>query len=448
MKLHSSLVAATLFFLVAGVHAENWPGFRGPKGDGVVESKHPEKWSADENVAWKTKLPGVGWSQPIVWSGKVFVTTAVAENQKRPRPGDWSPGEGGILTAIFGNYRKAPSIDYQWQVHCLDAATGKVLWEQTAYTGKPKTPIHANNTYATETPVTDGERVFAYFGSIGVYCYDFAGKLLWSKDLGSLPMQMDWGTASSPVLHGDLVYIQCDNDKSSFIVALNKNSGDEVWRMPRTERSNWATPFVWKNSQRTELVAGGGSSMRSYDLASGKLLWEMTASGRCSASPVAAGDLLYVNSGDRLTGQRGVVAAIKPGGEGDISLRSESRTNDFVEWSEELTGHRVASPVVISDCLYLLEQQAGILRCIDAKTGKQHYRQRLPGATGLTASPWTRDGKVYCLDQSGQTFVLAVGPEYKVLETNKLPDEMFWASPAAAGVSLFLRSADQLYCIK
>ena len=131
----------------------------------------------------------------------------------------------------------------------------------------------------------DGERIVAYFGSIGVFCYDFAGKLLWSKDLGSFPMQMDWGTASSPVLHGDLVYIQCDNDKASFIVALNKNSGDEVWRMPRTERSNWATPFVWKNSQRTELVAGGGSSMRSYDLASGKLLWEMTASGRCSASP-------------------------------------------------------------------------------------------------------------------------------------------------------------------
>jgi outer membrane protein assembly factor BamB len=447
MNLRTLFALAALLLFVGSVHAENWPQFRGPSGDGVVESKHPEKWSA-ENVAWKTKVPGVGWSQPIVWADKIFLTTAVAENQKRPKPGDWSPGEAGVLTAFFGNYRRPPDMECKWQVHCLDAASGKLLWEQTAHTGKPKIPIHANNSYATETPVTDGERVIAYFGSIGIYCYDDSGKLLWNKDLGSFPMQMDWGTGSSPILHGDLVYIQCDNDKASFLVALNKSSGDEVWRVTRTEKSNWATPFLWKNGQRTELVTGGGTSMRSYDPASGKLLWEMAASGRCSSSPVAAGDLLFVSSGDRLTGQRGILAAIKAGADGDISLRSGSKTNDFVTWSEELTGHRVASPVIANDCLYLLEQQAGILRCVDAKTGKQNYRQRLPGATGLTASPWTRDGKVYCLDQSGQTFVLSAEPEYKLLETNKLADEMFWASPAIAADSLFLRSVDHLYCIR
>jgi outer membrane protein assembly factor BamB len=283
---------------------------------------------------------------------------------------------------------------------------------------------------------------------IGVYCYDLSGKLLWSKDLGSYPMQMDWGSGSSPVLHDELVFIQCDNDESSFLVALDKKSGDEVWRVTRDEQSNWATPLIWKNGQRTELVVGGGGKMRSYEPATGKLLWEMAGSGRCSDSPVASDKLLYVDSANRLTGLRGILAAIKPGASGDISLPEESTSSDFVAWSAKLTGHRVASPLVVSDCLYLLEQQAGIIRCLDATTGKEHYRQRLPGATGLTASPWTAGGKVFCLDQSGQTFVLAPGSEFKVLTTNKLADEMFWASPAVARDSLFLRSIDHLYCIR
>jgi len=282
----------------------------------------------------------------------------------------------------------------------------------------------------------------------GIYCYDLDGKQLWSKDLGSYSTQMDWGSASSPVLHEELVFIQCDNDKASFLVALDKKTGDEVWRAGRDEGSNWATPIVWKNEQRTELVVGGGDKMMSYDPATGKVLWEMQASGRCSPSPVVGDGLLYVGSADRLTGQRGIFAAIKPGASGDISLKDESTTNDFVVWSSKLSGHRVASPVVVADCIYLLEQQAGIVRCINAKTGEQYYRQRLPGATGLTASPWTAGGKVFCLDQSGQTFVLAAGPEFKVVTVNKLPDEMYWASAAIAGESLFIRGIDHLYCIR
>jgi outer membrane protein assembly factor BamB len=446
--LYFSFVASVLF--IGAASAENWPQFRGPRGDGMpAKATHPEKWSAEEHLAWKTKLDGVGWSQPIVWEGKVFVTTAVAENQKRPKPGDWSPGEGvNIFSAIFGSNRKPPSVDYQWKLICLDAPTGKTVWEQTAHTGKPKTPIHPNNSFATETPATDGERIVASFGANGVYCYDLAGKLLWSKDLGSYPMQLDWGTGSSPVIHDDLVFLQCDNNKASFLLALNKSSGDEVWRVDRDEQSNWATPLLWKNNQRTELVVGGGKRMRSYDPTTGKLLWEMAASGRCSSSPVAKGDVLYVDSGDRLTGQRGILAAIKAGGSGDITPASGSTTGEFVLWSSELPGHRVASPIVAGDCLFTFEVQAGIVRCLDAATGKTHYRQRLPGATGLTASGWTRDGKVFCPDQSGQTFVLAAEPTYNLVATNKLADEMFWASPAVAGDSLFLRSVDHLYCIR
>jgi len=327
-------------------------------------------------------------------------------------------------------------------------ASGKVLWDQVAQTGRPSIPIHPNNSYATETPATDGERVIASFGPIGVYCFDVEGTQLWKKELGSYPTQMDWGTASSPVIHGNNVYIQCDNHEKSFLVALDKKSGDEVWRADREEKSNWCTPLLWKTDGRTELVLGGGNKMRSYDPATGELLWEMTASGRCSASPVATSKLLFVNSGDRVTGQRGIVAAIRAGARGDISLEGEQTTNDHVQWSTIMAGHRVASPLVISDCLYLMEQQAAIIHCLDAQTGKEHYRKRLPGAVGLTASPWANNGKMFCLDQSGQTFVIEPGSELKVIATNKLDDEMFWASPAIVGDTLLLRGIDHLYCIR
>lgn len=456
MRMTIPLLFAGLFSLytTAGL-AQHWPQFRGQAGDGVASresaaEKHPETWSADEHLAWKAKISGVGWSQPIVWSDRVFVTTAVADKQQRPKADDWSPGDGVRgLSFFIGSMRKPPDVEYQWKVLCFDLMNGNLLWERTAHTGKPTIPIHPNNTYATETPATDGERVVSYFGPAGIHCYDFSGELLWSKQLGSYAMQMDWGTASSPVMSGELVYVQCDNDKQSFLVALDKRSGDEVWRVERNEKSNWSTPFIWKNELRIELVVEGGNKMCSYEPATGKLLWEMGASGRSASSPVGDQKLLFVNSADRLTGLRGIFAAIRPGASGDISLTGKAATNEFVVWSSNLSGGgRVASPLLVANCLYLLEQQSGIIRCLDSQTGKQHYRQRIPGAVGVTASPWSSGGNVFCLDQSGQTFVLAPGPELKVLATNKLSDDMFWASPAVAGNSLLLRGTDHLFCIR
>jgi outer membrane protein assembly factor BamB len=448
MRVSNLLAAYFCVWSVVPAAADDWPRFRGPEGNGTATATHRETWSADDHLAWKTKIPGVGWSQPIVLGDKVFLTAAVSDKGQRPKPGDWSPGDAGVMTLVFGNYRKPPAVEYEWKLICLDAKTGDINWQQTAFNGKPRVPIHINNTYATETPATDGERVIAYFGMIGVYCYDLSGKLLWNKDLGCYPVQMDWGSGSSPVIAGDLVILQCDNDKSSFVVALNKTTGDEVWRVSRQEKSNWSTPIIWNSGSRSELVVAGGSKMCGYDPATGKLLWEMAGSGRCAASPVASADLLFVASGDRLTGQRGIIAAIKPGASGDISLSGDGKTNEFIAWSQNLPGHIVASPLAAGGCLYLCEQQAGIVRCLDAASGKQHYRQRLPGATGLTASPWSMNGKVFCLDQSGQTFVLTAGPKYELLHTNKLADEMFWASLAISHGSLFLRSVDHLYCIR
>jgi outer membrane protein assembly factor BamB len=430
--------------------AQDWPQFRGPGGDGSSQATNlPTEWGPDQNVAWKTKIPGVGWSQPVAWGDRVFVTTAESDKQKRPDPGDWSPGDGlGGLSAFIGSVRRPPTDEHRWKVICLDRAQGKVIWEQVARAGKPAIPIHARNSYATETPVTDGERVIAYFGMTGIFCYDHSGNLQWSKDLGVYPLQMDWGTGSSPVLLDDRVFVQCDNDKDSFLVALDKRTGDELWRSARDERSNWSTPFIWKNSQRSELVCGGGTRMRSYDPATGKMLWEMAGSGRCSSSPVGDKDLLFVNSGDRLTGQRGILAAIRPGSSGDISLQGRQASNASVAWSLQLTGGRVASPLLVNGCLYLLEQQGGVIRCLDAKTGAQHYRQRLPDAAGFTASPWSSGDKVFCLDQNGKTFVLRAGPKLELLATNRLDDELFWSSVAVAGSAHLIRGIDHLYCIE
>jgi outer membrane protein assembly factor BamB len=430
--------------------AQNWPQFRGPEGNGLAAGTSiPSEWSTERHLAWKAKLPGVGWSQPVVWGDKIFVTTAVSDEQEKPSSKNMGPGGAfGGLTLFFGGHGKPPNVNYRWQVLCLDAGTGEVVWQHVAHEGKPTIRIHANNTYATETPTTDGERLIASFGMAGIYCFDLSGKLLWSKDLGSYVTYFDWGTGSSPVLYGDSVFVQCDNDKSSFLVALDKRTGDELWRAPRDEQSNWSTPYIWKNKQRTELIAAGGKKMLSYDPATGKLIWEMAGGGRTATTPIGNDELLYVDSYDRLTGNRGILAAIRAGAAGDISLAKGETANSSVAWSTPLTSTRVASPLLLAGCLYTLDQMSGIVRCLDAKTGKEHYRQRLPGATGFTASPWSYDGKVFCLDQDGQTCVLEAGPQFKLLATNKLDREMFWSSPALVSGSLFLRGTDHLYCIR
>jgi outer membrane protein assembly factor BamB len=486
------LAVVTTFSATAG----NWPGWRGPDGNGLSpEKKLPSEWGIDKNITWKVELPGAGWSQPIVWGDKIFVMTAVTDNQKKPHGGEFDPGFpiGGFGPGGFGrdgggpgekprpegdtrpdggappdeNARPKPegprpgfggppfggfsggdppNVIYHWKVLCLDGATGKVLWEQTAREGKPRTPIQRNNTYASETPVTDGERLIAYFGMTGLYCYDMSGKLLWSKDIGAYPMQMGWGSGSSPVLLGDRVFVQCDNDKASFLVALDKKTGDELWRVARDEKSNWSTPYIWKNKQRTELVTAGGTKMRSYRPDNGELLWEMSGSGRTSITPVSDEKLLYVDSYDRMMGGRGALAAIRAGAAGDISLKGGETTNSFVAWSVPLNTYRVASPLLYEGCLYNLDQQSGVIRCFDAKTGTLHYRERLPGARGFTSSPWAGDGKVFCLDENGLTVVLQAGPKLQVVATNKL-NETFWSSVAVVGENLLLRGVDHLYCI-
>ena len=451
MKVRTSAWIAGLIVLpiaTAG-HAQNWPAFRGPQMNGVCDSASlPVEWSADERIVWKIALPGMGWSQPIAWDGKIYLTLAVTDKQPKPRPGDFGmggSGPGGMFgSGVFST--SPPDAKYRWRILCLDGATGKIIWDRTAREGRPAIRIHANNTYASETPATDGQRLIASFGMTGIYCYDLAGTLLWTKDLGAYPTHWGWGTASSPVIHDGRVFIQCDNDKSSFLVALDVKTGDELWRATREEKTNWGTPYIWKSKSRTELVAAGGTKMRSYDPRTGKMLWGMNACGRTAITPVGDEELLYVDSADRLTGGRGILAAIKPGASGDITPAAGQDSGQFVAWSVPLNYYRVASPLLYEGCLYLLEQQSGTIRCLDAKTGKLNYRQRLTGPRGFTASPWAAGGKVFCLDETGLTIVLQPGPTLQVIGNNRL-DEMFWSSAAVVGDNLLLRGRDNLYCI-
>lgn len=435
-----SVVLLVIVACSSPVVAEDWTQFRGPRGDGVVsETKVPLNWAEQSHVAWKVPIPGRGWSQPVIAKGKIFLTTAISEAEEKPRR-----GEGGIVPGAADSRKH----DYQWKLLCLAAETGAVLWERMVHEGNPRFGKHRTNTFASETPATDGERVIACFGVAGLYCADFDGNIVWKKDLGAFATQANWGTGSSPVIYGNIVYVQCDNEQSSFLAALDKRTGDELWRVAREEQSNWATPYLWKNKERTELVLAGGTKMRSYEPSTGKVLWEMKGSGRTSLTPVGNDELLYVDSVARFMGSPGRLAAIRAGATGDISLTGQETTGPFVAWSITLNTYRNSSPLLFADCLYMLEQNQGILRCYNALTGKLHYQTRMPQATGATASPCAAGGRIYCLDEVGKTFVFESGPEFKLVATNALDEDMFWASPAFAGDCLILRSLQHLYCIR
>jgi outer membrane protein assembly factor BamB len=298
--------------------------------------------------------------------------------------------------------------------------------------------------------VTDGEQIYAYFGMTGLYCYDFNGDLVWQKDLGSYETRAGWGTASSPVLYRGKLYLQIDNQQQSFLVALDAKSGRQVWRVPREEATQYSCPIIWENSQRAELVAGG-MIYRSYDPETGRLLWQLDmAKGRSSATPVADGDRLYVGTEFRNRGGPddggGFLFAVKAGAAGDITPAPGASTSEGVAWRCADSGIQMASPIVCAGYIYLFERRLSVVHCVDAKTGEKVFRERVPGARAFWASPWSFNGRIFALDETGTTHVIQPGRELNVLETNKI-DELFWSTPAAAGGALFLRGVDHLYCV-
>lgn len=431
----SAVVAflAAVPFVAAG---DDWPAFRGGARAGVATAPLPDGWSADKNVVWKVDIAGRGWSSPVVVGARVFVTSAVsAGNPAEPR-------KGLYISDLNG---KVPAGEHRWLVHCLDWKTGKTLWTREAARGTPAAPVHLKNSCASETPVADGEHVYAYFGNVGLFCYDFDGKERWSRKWPVRKTRMGWGTAASPALHGDRLFVVNDNEEKSTLLCLDKHTGKTLWEVERDEKSNWATPFVWANEQRTEVVTAGSNRVRSYDL-DGKLLWELHGMSIIAIpTPFAAHGLLFVTSGYVLDAKRPVYA-IRPGAEGDISLEEGARSNKWVAWSLPQAGPYHPTPLVHGEYLYVLYDR-GTMSCYEAKTGKMVYeKQRVGGATAFTASPWAAGEHIYCLSEDGDTFVIQAGPKFKVLATNGL-DEMSLATPALARGSVLIRTQTKLYRI-
>jgi outer membrane protein assembly factor BamB/dienelactone hydrolase len=417
----------------------NWPQYRGPQSRGVsTQTNLPDRWSATENVAWKCDLPGRGWSSPIVWKDRVFLTTVINSGKSE------EPKKG----LYFGGDRpKPPSTIHQWQVFCLDLNTGKVLWRRQVHEGKPETSIHLKNSYASETPVTDGERVYFYFGNLGVFCFDFDGKQLWKHVVKPEPTRLGWGTSASPVLYRDRLYIVNDNEKESYLLALDAKTGKQLWRTARDEKSNWSTPFLWENGKRSEIVTLGSGKVRSYDLEGNLLWWLKGMSSITIATPYEDNGLLYISSGYVADVSRPIYA-VRPGAKGDISLKTGESSNEFVVWSLPKAAPYNPTTLIYNDRLYVLLDR-GFVSCYQPRDGKAIYSQkRLPNGRAFTSSPWACGGKVFCLDEDGVTFVLQAGDDFKVLHTNTLAeDDMCMATPALAGDRLLIRTAARLYCI-
>jgi outer membrane protein assembly factor BamB len=413
----------------------NWPQFRGPGSQGISEEKGlPTQWSDTKNVQWKTPIPGSGHSSPIVWDNKIFLTTSI---EGAVVPGHKAP-KHMIANQEFTHPDWVGSDHaYTFKVLCIDADKGKVLWERTPYDGPVFDYRHRRNTYASPTPVTDGEYVYAFFGSEGLYCYDFSGKLVWKGNLGGIP-QLGMGPGSSPVLYQNLVIVTCDLDagEGSYITALDKRTGKEVWRAARNNHASWATPVVVTTGKRTELVVNGAETVVSYDPANGNELWKCKGvQSHAIPSPVVSGDIVVVSAGS----QSKHAMAIRLGGSGDITDTAS------IMWKYEKGTAYVPSPILYGNYVYLMTD-AGVLTCLEVATGKVQYESRVPVPASFKASPVAFDGKILLTSEDGDTFVIAAGPKFEALGTNSLGEPVF-ASPAISRGRVFIRGDKNLYCI-
>lgn len=441
----SPYILVFLLLLLAGgataANTDDWPRFRGPNANGSIpdDPRLPIRWSQTENVLWKTDVKGLGWSSPVVSGNNVFITGVYSDaDEKNEQP------KAGLY---LGKGRdEIPEGTHHWLVHCLDLNTGQALWTKEAHVGRPKVGRHPKNTYASETPTTDGARLFVLFGDLGLYCYDFAGDLLWMNPITPRETMWDYGAAGSPIVHDGQVIVVYDNNEASFIVSFDAATGNEKWRTTRDEKSTWATPFLWKNDLREEIIVSGKNRIRSYDL-DGRVIWEMD--GRMSnliiPSPFAAHGLLYLSSG-YFADQKRPIWVIKPGARGDISLKEGEERNEFIQWHTPKGGPYNTSPLVHGDYYYTLLDR-GMMSVNDATTGELLVdRERFPIGASFTASPWAYKGKVFCLNEAGETYVISAGPKFKIEHTNDL-DDLTLATPAIVDGKLLIRTATKLYCL-
>lgn len=427
---------------------DNSTRFRGDDATGVAEDdpRYPIEWDAEKNIKWVADIPGYGWGSPVVWRDKVFVSSVHSDD-------DYEKPKGGLY--LGGGRGEPPNTVHHWMVYCLDFKTGDVIWKQEAHAGKPVVGRHPKSSYAAETPVTDGERLYVLFGDLGLYCYDLDGKPLWQHKIEPKKTMQDYGAAASPVVAEGKVIYTYDNQEASYITGLDAETGNQLWIKDRDEKSTWGTPFVWTHAGGTEIVQTGKNENRSYS-PEGELLWHFN--GKMSVltipSPFAVGDTLYLTSGYFQDPKRPVFA-IKSGAKGDITLKDGETSNEFIKWSLQKMGPYNTTPIVYKNRYYTLLDR-GMLTCHDATTGELIFdRVRFPRGASFTSSPWAYNGKVMFLSEDGRTFVISPGEELKTVDgkrrliveqTNDL-DELCIATPSTAQGNLLLRTASKVYCI-
>jgi outer membrane protein assembly factor BamB len=408
---------------------DHWHQWRGPQGDGVApRAEPPVEWSESKNLKWKVALPGSGSGTPIVWGDRLFVLTA-----SDTKPGAAPPRAGGR-----GGSTPAPTAPWRFEVLCLDRHTGKEIWRKTAVEETPHEGHHRDHGYASASPSTDGARLLVPFGSRGLFCYDLEGKPLWKTDLGDMRIKVGFGEGASPALHRDSVIVNWDHEAGSFIACLDAATGKEKWRTARDEGTTWVTPFVVEHGGVTQVVVNGTKRSRSYDLETGKLLWECGGQAQNPiATAVTRDGLVYC-----MTGHRGfAVHAIRLDARGDVTDGPQ------VAWKKTDTGPYVASPVLLDGLLYFTKGREGLLSCVDAATGEAKYAsERIPNVPDLYASLAAAAGRIYVVGRNGTTAVIKAGPKFEVLATNALGEGVD-ASPVIVGKRIYLRGAKHLYCI-
>ena len=426
--------AALAFSLSAFAADDDWARWRGPNENGVARSAAPIQWSDTENIAWKTAIPGRGHSSPVLWGYRIFLTTAVPKGEAPEAP----PGDGGGRRGPGGG--AGSGREHDLIVMCLDRETGKVLWQKTPRSVKPHEGYHFRyGSFASNSPVTDGKRLYAFFGSHGLFVYDLEGKLLWQKSFEPMFMRNAFGEGVAPVLDGETLFLKFDHERGSHMLALDARDGKQLWRVEREESSSWSQPFVTSVGGNKQVIVAATNKVRSYEPETGKLIWECAGlGGNVIPAPVRIDDLVIVMSGYRNPN----MLAIRLGRTGDLT------GTDAVVWTNDRGNSYTASPVLADGKLYFVTDN-GMVSCLNARTGEAYYRQqRLSKPSSIKSSPVAAGGHLYVATENGEVFVVKLGEKYEEVAVNTLTDQMFIATPAIAGGSLYLRGQNTLFCIR
>jgi outer membrane protein assembly factor BamB len=450
MSIRNSVVMAAVAAVAATIYGHaaadakpgvDWPQFRGIRASGVSEGfALPASWDVAKNqgVAWKTPIPGLGLSSPIVWGDLTCISTSIS-GQK----------DAGLKVGLYGDVKPVlDDTEHEWRIYCLDKKTGAVRWQQTVLKAVPKIKRHTKASHANSTLATDGERLIAFFGSEGLYAFDMKGKLLWKKDLGVLDAgwftdpSAQWETGSSPILHDNVVVIQADVQKGSFLGAFDAKTGNELWRTPRSDVPTWGTPTVHQVKGQTQLIVNGWRHIGAYDFKTGKEIWKLTGGGDIPVpTPVVHDGLIFITNAH---GPKAPVYAIRDTATGDITLPDGATSNASVAWSAPRDGGYMCTPLVYQGLVYIVKYN-GVLSVYDAKTGEVKYQQRLAGGTSaFTSSPIAADGKVYLASEEGRVYVLKAGPAFEVLAENDMTESVLSTPAISEGALLYRTQAHVL----